>query len=94
MPKALTVKAVENMKPGPARLEVPDGHMPGLYFVLQPTGAASWAVRFRHGGKTRKLTLGPYPALQLANARQQASATLRAVAEGRDPGTEKQDAKR
>ncbi len=69
MAKALTVQAVEKLRPDPTkRLEVPDGLLAGLYLVIQPSGAKSWCVRFRHGGKSRKLTLGPYPALDLANA--------------------------
>jgi integrase len=94
MTKALTVKGLENIRPGPARREIPDGHMPGLYFVVQPTGATSWAVRYRHGGMPRKLTLGAYPALKLADARESAGEALRAVAEGRDPASEKLERRR
>ena len=65
----LTDKAVENEKPGPKRKEVPDAAMPGLYLLVQPSGAKSWAYRFRFGGKTRKLTLGRYPKVGLAGAR-------------------------
>ena len=46
MAAALTVKALENLKAAPARREVPDGLLPGLYFVLQPSGKSSWAVRY------------------------------------------------
>jgi integrase len=63
--------------------------MPGLYLVIQPSGAKSWAVRYRHGGATRKHTLGSFPALDLKAARELGSKALRAVAEGRDPGREK-----
>ena len=62
MAKDLTVKAIEKLKPGAARREVPDGHTRGLFYVLQPSGSASWAYRYRFAGKTKKLTLGPYPA--------------------------------
>ncbi|HEX2256291.1 MAG TPA: hypothetical protein VHG92_06255 [Afifellaceae bacterium] len=41
MPKALTAKAVEQAKPGAARREIPDGLLPGLYLVVQPSGAKS-----------------------------------------------------
>jgi integrase len=95
MAKQLTAPAVERLKPDPTkRLEIPDGLLPGLYFVLQPSGAKSWAVRYRHGGKPRKLTLGAYPVLDLTKARANARTALQAVAEGRDPGEEKQEAKR
>jgi integrase len=61
----------------------------GLYLVLQPSGAKSWAVRYRHAGTPRKHTLGSYPAIDLKSARHLASRALRAVAEGRDPGHER-----
>src|SRR5262249_43370968 len=93
MTKALNVRTVEIAKPGAERREIPDGLLPGLYLVLQPSGARSWAVRYRHHGRPCKHTLGPYPAIDLASARKLASAALRAVAEGRDPAREKKHAR-
>jgi integrase len=89
MPKALTVKTIEQAKPGAARREIPDGLLTGLYFIVQPSGARSWAVRYRHSGKPRKLTLGAYPVLSLSEAREEARAALRTVAHGDDPAATK-----
>ena len=89
MSRVLTVRTVESVKPGPARQEIPDRHLPGLYLIVQPSGHRSWAVRYRSGNRSRKHTLGPYPALDLKAARTFAGKALRAVAEGRDPGHEK-----
>lgn len=94
MAKALTTRTVEQAKPGASRREVPDGLLSGLFLVVQPSGAKSWAVRYRHQGKPRKLTLGGYPLLGLADARAAAAAKLRAVATGADPAADKQAAKR
>jgi hypothetical protein len=86
MARALNQKILENLKPNPAkRLEIPDGALVGLYLVLQPSGAKSWAVRYRADGKPRKLTLAPYPRMGLADARKAASEALRIVSEGGDP---------
>jgi len=93
MAKDLTVKALENLQPGPARREVPDGHTRGLFYVLQPSGSASWAYRYRFVGKPKKLTLGPYPALDLKASRQMASEAAQTLARGDDPATAKQVAK-
>ena len=93
MAKDLTVKALENLKPGTTRREVPDGHTRGLFFVLQPSGAASWALRYRFAGRPKKLTLGPYPAIDIKTARQRAAEAIQAVARGDDPGEAKQAAK-
>lgn len=88
MAKALTSKAVENLVPPSSRIEVADGAMQGLYLVVQPSGAKSWAVRYRFAGKPRKMTIGPYPLFGLLQAREAAGKALRAVSEGRDPAEE------
>ncbi|MDV4182950.1 site-specific integrase [Rhizobium brockwellii] len=89
MAKPLTVKSVEAMKPGSSRREIADGGLPGLYLVVQPSGSMSWAIRYRFGGRPRKMTVGNYPLFGLAKAREQAGAALRSVAEGKDPGAMK-----
>jgi integrase len=93
MTKALTVKRIENAAARPARQEIPDGLLVGLYLVVQPSGAKSFAVRYRYAGQPRKLTLGAFPAINLEAARDIGGKALRAAAEGRDPATEKQAAK-
>lgn len=86
----LTAKSVENFPADPARrLEVPDAAMPGLYLIVQPTGGKSWALRYRHGGKPRKMTLGPYPAFGLAVARDEAAKALRTLEAGTDPAEDR-----
>src|SRR3954453_19389006 len=93
MTKALTVKRIENADPAPVRQEIPDGLLVGLYLVVQPSGAKSFAVRYRYAGQPRTLTLGAFPAITLEAARDIGAKALRAAAEGRDPATEKQAAK-
>jgi integrase len=93
MAKALTVRAIESATAADERREIPDGLLRGLYFIVQPSGTKSWAIRYRHKGTPRKHTLGNYPALDLAQAREAGAKALRAVAEGRDPGVEKQQAR-
>jgi integrase len=83
----LKQKEIENLKAGPARQEIPDGG--GLYFILQTSGAGSWALRYRFDGKPRKLTLGPWPAVKIKAARDKAREAQVAIAAGRDPGAEK-----
>ncbi len=94
MAKALTALAVEKWQPDPdRRLEIPDGLLPSVYLIVQPSGAKSWAVRFRANGRTAKVTLGRFPAIELAKARDLARGQLEAVAKGRDPAAEKRAAK-
>ena len=89
MAKVLTVRSVEAAKAAEKRIEIPDGGLPGLYLVVQPTGAKSWAVRYRHAGKPGKATLGPYPVLGLADARERAAETLKRVGDGVSPAAAK-----
>ena len=91
----LTVQSVVRIKADPVkRLEVPDAVLPGLYLVVQPSGVKSWAVRYRHAGEPRKLTIGRFPIFDLGEARAKAREALQAVAAGRDPAHEKQEARR
>ena len=89
MARGLTTKAIENLKPPSKRSEIPDPALSGLYLVAQPTGAKSWAFRYRSDGRPRKLTLGKWPVMGIADARLAASEALDAVEHGRDPGSEK-----
>jgi integrase len=88
----LTDLAVEKMAPVGKRIEVPDSAFPGLFLILQATGARSWALRYRSAGRTRKLTLGAFPALKLAGARKAAGIAIDAVSLGRDPAADKRAA--
>jgi integrase len=106
MAKVLKALTVQNDKPASqggvkVRTEIPDGGCKGLYLVVQPSGARSWAVRYRYAGQPRKLTLGaaialapgePDPgngALTLASARKAATDALHRLAMGFDPAFEK-----
>ena len=95
MAKALTARTVEQAIRDPNyRREIPDGLLTGLYLIIQRSGTKTWAVRYRHAGRTRKLTLGKYPALSLAAARTEAQEALRAVAKGEDVAAAKQAARK
>jgi integrase len=93
MAKALTVKAIENLKPGTARREIPDGEVSGLYLTIFPSGKASWIFRYRFGGRTRKLTIGTSPEIGLKDARDLARRAHLRVASGEDPAAEKRAAR-
>ena len=75
------------------RRELADGKITGLYLVLQPSGAKSWALRYRAAGKPAKLTLGPYPTLDLATARRRAREALGEIASGKNPAADKKVAR-
>jgi integrase len=90
MPVTFTDRVVQQAKAKETRVEIADAVVPGLYLIVQPTGVKSWAVRYRVGKRTRKLTLpGRYPVLSLGKARIAARTALESVSEGEDPAAAK-----
>jgi integrase len=87
----LTDFAIKSLKTPAARREIPDDGAAGLYLILQPSGKRSFAVRYRHDGTTRKLTL--QTGISLSAARKFAAQAMHAVAEGHDPAVEKKVAR-
>ncbi len=79
---------------GPHQVDYFDERLPGFAMRVTTSGHKSWIVMYRHRGRVRRLTLGPYPALGLADARALAKEKLHDVASGRDPAAEKQSARR
>ena len=72
MPKrALTDAAVKRLKPPAAgQVDVFDQGFPGLSLRISYGGGKSWAYFYRIGGRLRRMSLGTYPALSLAEARE------------------------
>jgi integrase len=85
----LTPLTVERKQPTAKRQEIPDGVTSGLYFIVQPSGVKSWAVRYRFDRKPWKFTLGRYPAVELGLARDLAKAALEMVDKGINPALRK-----
>lgn len=83
MRKALTDKALEALKPQTKRYEVHDLYCPGLSVRVSPEGRKSFTVKYRYGIKQKRLTIGIYPRMSLAKARERAMDYLRQVDEGR-----------
>ena len=94
MPKPLTARGIEAAKPGPKRREIADPALAGLRLVVQPSGAKSFAFRYSIAGKSRKLTLGKWPTMTLAEARDEAMEAARSVQRGDDPAAAKAEEKR
>ena len=71
--------------------KVADGS--GLYLELTPAGGRYWRMKYRHGGKEKRLALGVYPAVGLKEARDKAEAARKTLQAGDDPGEVKKAAK-
>ncbi len=66
---------------------------PGFGVRVTTTGRKTFALRYRIAGRLRRLTLGAYPTLSLADAPRAARKALGAVALDQDPAQDRQDAR-
>lgn len=66
----------------------------GLYLYIKPNGSKLWYLKYYFLGKERKLAIGPYPIISLADARQARDEAKRLVVLGKDPSLAKQEQKR
>jgi len=84
--KNLTAISVERIVP-PKRgqTDIFDKGFPGLALRVSYGGRKAWSFVYRHGGKVRRLQLGTYPALSLAEARDAWRLARQQVERGNDP---------
>jgi integrase len=61
----------------------------GLYLEVSPSGGKWWRFKYRHGGKEKRLSLGTYPDIRLADARTKHAAARKLLAGGIDPGEQR-----
>ena len=58
----------------------------GLYLELTKAGGRYWRLKYRHGGKEKRLAFGVYPAVSLKDARDLAASARKVMHGGGDPG--------
>ncbi len=86
----LTDTKIRQAKPGPRPYRLFDGG--GLWLEVRPSGGKLWRLKYRFQGTERRLALGQWPAVPLAEARRQRDAARALVAQGRDPAEERRQA--
>jgi hypothetical protein len=79
----LTNTAIRNAKPGNKPTTFFDER--GLYLEVSPTGGKWWRLKFRFGGKEKRLSLGVYPDVPLKDARDRRDIPRKLLADGIDP---------
>ena len=91
---SLTDMALRRISPPPfGSLEVWDGKIPGFGIRVSPKGTKSFILVFRVDGRARRLTIGRYPTLSLAEARSLAKQALSEIAQGNDPAEKKKQSR-
>jgi integrase len=84
--RSLTDAAVKRLKPPPiGQIDVFDDGFPGLALRISYGGRKAWVFFYRASGNLRRYTLGTYPALSLAQAREAWREARTAAQAGRDP---------
>lgn len=83
----LTDTAIRKAKPADKPRRMFDGG--GLYLEVSPAGGKWWRLKYRFGGKEKRLSLGTYPDTGLADARDKRDAARKLLAAGVDPGEQR-----
>jgi integrase len=82
----LTAAAVSRIRPPPVgQVDHFDAGYPGLALRVSYGGSRSWVYFYRWQGKQKRLTLGPWPAVELAQAREAWREARNRLSKGLEP---------
>ena len=84
---ALTNVDIKNAKPRDKSYRLYDEK--GLYLEVTPAGGKLWRLKYRFGGKEKRLSIGPYPEVGLKAAREARDSARSLRASGIDPSEHK-----
>ena len=90
-PMTLTARQVETAKPKEKSYKLFDGG--GLYLEVTAKGSRYWRMKYRFGGKEKRLAFGVFPTVTLAEAREMRNQAKKVLAAGGDPGEVKKEEK-
>ena len=81
---SLSDSIIRNVRPKEKPYRIFDGE--GLYLEVSPAGGKLWRMKYRFGGKEKRLSFGTYPVITLKEARTKREEAKRLLYEGKDPG--------
>lgn len=87
----LTDKALRALKPRDNLYRVADSA--GLCVEVAPTGSKLWRYRYRFAGRAKMLSMGSWPEVSLAEARERRGDARRLLNQGVDPSASRQSDK-
>jgi len=88
----LTIKKIDGAKPKDKAYKLADGG--GLYLEVMPTGAKYWRLKYRVGGKEKRLAFGVYAEVRPPEAREKAQKARDLIRAGTDPSEQRKATKR
>ena len=89
---SLTVKKCQNFKL--LRKPYKNADTQELYLEIIPNGSKYWRLKYRFGGREKRLALGVFPEVSLQEARDEREVARRKLREGIDPSEEKKSLNR
>ncbi len=87
----LTDTAIKAFKPKEKPYKESDGG--GMYLEISPAGGKLWRLKYRFGGKEKRLSFGAYPIVGLKEARERREQAKKLLSQGIDPGEYKKEVK-
>jgi hypothetical protein len=84
----LSDRAIQALRPDPECPGTKHHDRDGLYLWVARSGSKTWRMDSRWQGSRRTFTVGPYPAVRLADARKQALELNTWIKDGIDPRTQ------
>ena len=91
--RRLTDSAVRSLRPDERQVDYWDLEPRGFGVRVSSAGRRTFIVRYRAAGRYRRMSLGRYPTVSLADARRRARQVLGEVASDGDPAQVRQDAR-
>ncbi|UAY90692.1 tyrosine-type recombinase/integrase [Pectobacterium polaris] len=84
---SLNDSKIRNLKPSAKPFKVSDSH--GLYLLVNLGGSRLWYLKYRINKKESRLSLGAYPDVSLADARQQRDGIRKLLAQNINPAQQR-----
>ncbi|EDW2496006.1 DUF4102 domain-containing protein [Salmonella enterica subsp. enterica serovar Oranienburg] len=84
---SLNDSKIRNLKPSYRPVKLSDSH--GLYLLVNPGGSRIWYLKYRFNGKESRVSLGAYPLVSLAEARQQRDGIRKLLAQNINPAQQR-----
>ncbi|TDJ58482.1 MAG: DUF4102 domain-containing protein, partial [Nitrospina sp.] len=88
-----TDRSIQAIKLKAERFTVWETNGKGFGLRVSPAGKKSWIYLYRFDGRARRMTLGDYPAMGLADAHKEHADAKVALSKGVDPGEKSQSKK-
>ncbi len=84
----LTDQMIMRLQAKPKRYDLREGNGDGFAIRIAPSGCKTWLFIYDFRGRRRRMSLGTYPHLSLADARKIHSDALKLLRSGIDPATD------